>query len=127
VSSFGRNDEFWGGEWRRTGNRKSNSRFLRCAAHDDAVSSFGRNDGFLALNGSLVVSFLPLNGSLVLSFLVLNGSLVLSFLVLNGFFVLNDSLVLNGSLVLRRELGRTVFGVKVSGLVRGRCRDDGRR
>src|ERR1700704_4970743 len=35
------------GWWRRTGNGKDNSGFLRCAAHDETVSSFGRNDGSL--------------------------------------------------------------------------------
>jgi hypothetical protein len=35
------------GWWRRTSNGKGNSGFLRCAAHDETVSSFGRNDGSL--------------------------------------------------------------------------------
>ena len=35
------------GEGKDNGN--GNSRFLRCAAHDKTVSSFGRNDDFLGL------------------------------------------------------------------------------
>ena len=30
--------------WDRYGTATENSRFLRCAAHDETVSSFGRND-----------------------------------------------------------------------------------
>src|SRR5260370_20776083 len=46
--------------WRRTGNDKNNSRFLRCAAHGEAVSSFGRNDGLsggvgLCLSGNFAL------------------------------------------------------------------------
>jgi hypothetical protein len=33
------------GEGKRTSNRKGNSRFLRCDAHGETVSIFGRNDG----------------------------------------------------------------------------------
>jgi hypothetical protein len=47
ANDFAQDDKL-GGWWRRTGNRKSNSRFLHCAAHDETVSSFGRNDGLCA-------------------------------------------------------------------------------